>query len=276
MIHGGGVWETGNPAEWLDFSANLRPEGPPEWVVDALRDSLADVRYYPDPDMARARKGIAAFTGLPEEWVLPAAGGTAAIDLVLSARTGCVYTVPPAFGEYARRAEIHGRRCVLWQGECGPGDTLILSNPDNPTGKAAGREELLAFYGKLNAAGAELIVDEAFVDYCPEYSLRRYIRPGLVVVGSLTKILGIPGVRLGFICTVPEEIRAFRERMLPWALSAQAAEIAARLPDYGDQVRGDALLNEKRREILAAGLEKLGRRFFPPGAISCWRIFAAA
>ena len=42
MIHGGGVWETGDPAEWLDFSANLRPEGPPDWVKEALYASVSD------------------------------------------------------------------------------------------------------------------------------------------------------------------------------------------------------------------------------------------
>ena len=105
VIHGGCVWETGHPADWLDFSASLRPEGPPEWVTDALRSTLEDIRYYPDPDMTRARRGLAAYTGLPEDRILPTAGGTAAIDLALARLDGCVYIPEPAFGEYARRAE---------------------------------------------------------------------------------------------------------------------------------------------------------------------------
>ena len=35
MMHGGNVWQGTSPREWLDFSANLRPEGPPEWVKEA-------------------------------------------------------------------------------------------------------------------------------------------------------------------------------------------------------------------------------------------------
>ena len=109
MIHGGCVWETGNPADWLDFSANIRPEGPPEWVVEALRSSIDDVRYYPDINMRRARSGLSEYTGLPEECVLPTAGGEAAIDLALSYRNGRVYTLETDFGEYTRRAAVHGR-----------------------------------------------------------------------------------------------------------------------------------------------------------------------
>ena len=36
MTHGGNVWAGGDPAEWLDYSANIRPGGPPEWVRAAL------------------------------------------------------------------------------------------------------------------------------------------------------------------------------------------------------------------------------------------------
>ena len=263
VIHGGCVWETGHPADWLDFSASLRPEGPPEWVTDALRSTLEDIRYYPDPDMTRARRGLAAYTGQPEDRILPTAGGTAAIDLALARLDGCVYIPEPAFGEYARRAEVHGRRHAAWNGNIGRGDTLILSNPDNPTGTVREGEELLALHRRLHSAGAELVVDEAFIDYCPEYSLRDYTAPGLVIVGSLTKILGIPGVRLGFLCAEPEVIRGLRERMLPWSLSAQASEIAARLPAHTDGIRKDTETNRRRREKLTKQLEELGAAVIP-------------
>lgn len=263
MIHGGCVWDSGNPADWLDFSANLRPEGPPEWVTDVLRSTLDDIRYYPDLNMTRARRGLAGFLGLPEETVLPAAGGTAAIDLALTSLTGCVYTREHTFGEYTRRASVHSRRHSLWNGTCRAGDTLILANPDNPSGKAETKETLFSLYEMLHGAGAELIADEAFIEYCPEFSLRKHIAPGLVIAGSMTKILGIPGIRLGYICAVPEVIRALEERMLPWSLGTQAAEIAARLPEHRDEIRKDTEINVRRRTAFAAQLEQLGAEVMP-------------
>ena len=88
MIHGGNVWNTGNPSDWLDFSANLRPEGPPDWVSETLRSTLDDIRFYPDPDMKRARRGLAGYLGIPEECVLPTAGGTAAYQSVFVLKPG--------------------------------------------------------------------------------------------------------------------------------------------------------------------------------------------
>ena len=61
MKHGGDVWNAGKPSEWLDFSANLRPEGPFPWIRNVISDAMENVRYYPDPEMKRARKGMAAF-----------------------------------------------------------------------------------------------------------------------------------------------------------------------------------------------------------------------
>lgn len=263
MIHGGCVWNSGNPGDWLDFSANLRPEGPPEWITEVLRSTLDDIRYYPDLNMIRARKGLAGFLGLPEESVLPAAGGMAAIELALTNQDGCVYTREHTFGEYARRAAVHSRSHGLWNGTCREGDTLILANPDNPSGKAETKETLLSLYEALHSAGAELIADEAFIDYCPEFSLRKHIAPGLMIAGSLTKILGIPGVRLGYLCAAPEVIRVLEERMLPWSLGTQAAEIAARLPEHREEIRKDAEINALRRTSFAARLEQLGAEVMP-------------
>ena len=266
MIHGGGVWDSGKPEDWLDFSANIRPEGPPEWVAEALKHSVGQVRYYPDPEMRRARRGLADYTGVPEDRILPTAGGEAAIDLALSYRQGRVYIPEASFGEYARRAAAHGRGNAVWEGKCGPGDTLILSNPDNPSGRVRTKEELLRLYRKVSGAGAEMVVDEAFIDYCPEHSVRTCTAPELMVVGSMTKILGIPGVRLGFICAEPETIRCLHERMLPWSLSAQAAEIAVRLPEHTDEIRADAAANIRRREAFVKLLEQTGAKVAPSGS----------
>ena len=51
MKHGGNVWEAGSPSGWLDFSANLRPEGTPDWAMRAMRAALCNARYYPDRAM---------------------------------------------------------------------------------------------------------------------------------------------------------------------------------------------------------------------------------
>jgi histidinol-phosphate/aromatic aminotransferase/cobyric acid decarboxylase-like protein len=261
--HGGGVWNSGNPYEWIDFSANLRPDGPPSWVENAIYDAQKNIRFYPDSDMKRARRGLARFLDFPEECVLPVAGGIAAIDLVLSSSAGCVFIQPPTFSEYAGRAAVYGRPCETWSGKCRKGDTLVICNPNNPTGETRTKPELLSLQGILAADGGELLIDEAFIEYCPEYSMRSYIRPGLIVAGSLSKILGIPGIRLGYICADPETVLLLWRRLFPWPLDAFATEIAAQLPEHMDEIRTDAKLNTARRSAFAKQLTKLGAEVFP-------------
>ena len=98
MRHGGNVWE-GQPADWLDFSANLRPEGTPAWVMDTMRAALSQACYYPDRAMRAARAGLALYLGVDESCVLPTAGGAAAIDLTLGVRRGAVHEQQPTFRE---------------------------------------------------------------------------------------------------------------------------------------------------------------------------------
>lgn len=263
MRHGGNVWEGQTPSRWLDFSANLRPEGPPEWVMQTMREALTDVRYYPDRTLGEARRGLAAYLDVPERCVLPTAGGAAAIDLILSCQKGAVYVPPVTFGEYAERAAVHGRTVRTWQDTCGPGDTVMLCNPNNPTGHAIPCEEVLQNHLHISRRGGELIVDEAFIDFCPAYSVRGHITSGLSVVGSLTKTLCIPGVRLGYVCAVPEVIEALEQRALPWSLNTLAVAAAAALAQHKDDMAADRTANQARREQLAHLLKALGAEVFP-------------
>lgn len=262
MIHGGCVWDTGNPSEWIDFSANLRPEGPSPWIEKAVLEAGGTVRYYPDTEMRRAREGLSRFLDVPEDCVLPVPGGIAAIDLALGLSPGRVLIQPPTFGEYAGRAAVRGRPCEIWAGTCRKGDTLAVCNPNNPTGVITAPPDLLSLWETLSAGGGSLFVDEAFIEYCPEYSMRRYIRGDLIVGGSLSKILGTPGIRLGYLCAIPETIALLRRRMFPWPLDAFASEIAARLPEHMDEIRSDAGLNAARRGVFANRLRELGAEVY--------------
>ena len=175
-------------------------------------------------------------------------------------------TLHPTFCEYAERAAVHGRSHGIWKGECAPGDTVFIANPNNPTGTAMTRDALLTLHRQITAQGGEFIVDEAFIDYCPEHSIRQDVQPGLTVVGSMTKTLGIPGVRLGYVCAEPPVIEALSARMLPWSLCALATEIAARLPERLDDIRKDAAINHNRREAFTQALTALCATVHPSQA----------
>ncbi|NLO84817.1 MAG: histidinol-phosphate aminotransferase family protein [Clostridiales bacterium] len=266
MIHGGNVWGSDAPSRWLDFSANLRPEGMPEWAGQVMKSALADARYYPDIAMTAARAGLAAYAGVTEDCVLPTAGGAVAIDLALSLSAGKVHLRMPTFGEYAQRAIIHGRELASFGDSIACGDTLMLCNPNNPTGHALTPSEVLNIHKKAAKHQATLVVDEAFIDYCAENSVRKHISNDLIIVGSLTKTLCIPGVRLGYVLADPKVISVLEKKDLPWSLNMLASAVAANLPAHLDEIKADAAMNQQRRAQMVQALIARGAMVHPSQA----------
>ena len=269
VFHGGNVWQGENPDQWLDFSANLNPEGPPEWVVEAMKAGLARARYYPDLKGVAARRGVAAHLGIPEDCVLVTAGGIEAASL--AAKLSGIHTIAqPTFQEYGCLCGSHHDivREKLQEHAFSEDENLWICNPNNPTGDALTRAEMLDLLGRAEAAGARLIVDEAFIHYCPGQSVADQVagHPALIVLGSLTKVLAIPGVRLGYMIAGPHVTQKLSEGLLPWRLNCVADAVAAALPGHGDDFERIWQLNADRREIFAHELRALGIRVYPSDA----------
>ena len=123
-MHGGDVWRERAPGEWLDFSANVRPGGPPGWARAELAAAIDEVSYYPDLRMERARAALGKYLGLGADWTLPTAGGISAIELAARLDAPEMILFGPCFGEYAEIAGNFGvpggarcaRRRTRWRG----------------------------------------------------------------------------------------------------------------------------------------------------------------
>lgn len=280
MTHGGDVWQGGAPEDWLDFSANVRPEGAPDWVRRALMEGLDEARYYPDVQMRRARAAMAQYLGAPERFVCPTAGGIGAIDLAARMQSAGNVIFTPCFSEYQARAQgrapirkaslLCGRHMVgepaeQANGALFEGCAVWLSNPLNPVGTAFTRAQILSLLERVEKMRGWLIVDEAFIAYCPGYTALPLVEAHerLIVVGSMTKILGIPGVRLGYICAQPQTLNKLTERQLPWELNCFANAVACALPANAARIERDARQAARRRTSLCAMLSQLGLFVYP-------------
>ena len=269
VVHGGNVWQGQGPDAWLDFSANLNPEGPPAWVREAMARGLGRANVYPDLTGAAARRGVAAHLGVPEECVMVTAGGIEAAALA-ARRPGRHVVAQPTFQEYGRLCGDHRSvfREKLLEHRFSKGELLWICNPNNPTGDALSRDFLSELLLRADCAGAGLVVDEAFIEYCPEHSVADLAakRPSLTILGSLTKVLAIPGVRLGYIVAEANVTYALSEGLLPWRLNCVADAVAAALPGHRQDFDAIRRLNDTRRARFARGLEALGARVYPSEA----------
>jgi len=268
--------------EILDCSASINPLGPPGEVLEAARRALAAVQHYPEVEAASLRAALAQYHALPEECLLPGSGSTELIYLlprVLQPHRALL--VAPAFSEYERSLRQAGCAVdrVLWSPAVGfdqdlilrslgeETDLLVLANPGNPSGAlipASGLRRLL----DLLPRRLVLLLDEAFIDFCPEESLiaETAARPNLYVLRSLTKFYAIPGLRAGYLAGPGDGVARLADRREPWALSVPALAAAEACLRAGEFRSRTLLELPVLRAKLAAGLRSLGLEVFPSAA----------
>ena len=269
-----------------DFSANINPDGPPASLLRGLRaavDDLSLLTNYPDLEETALREAVAAFVAAPVACCVVANGFApllAATVQALAVRR-CLLPVP-AFGEYRHvleqagveaislclraeddfRYDIDGLLNAAAEARC---DTLLLANPQNPSGVLLPEEEMRALVLRAAERGLRLLVDEAFIDYAPEESITgdAPIASHLVVFRSVTKFFAVPGLRVAFAVSNPVWTEEIRRKLAPWAITTLAAR--AVICGVADAAFADASRerNERRRVEMAAALEALGVPVYP-------------
>jgi histidinol-phosphate/aromatic aminotransferase/cobyric acid decarboxylase-like protein len=167
----------------LDLSASMNPVAPSP--LPLLARHLRAALTYPDPTAATS--ALAAAMGADPDRLLLTNGGAEAIALVAAELGGHVQE--PEFSLHPR-----GARGPLWR-----------SNPHNPTGRLAAEAE---------AAG---VWDEAFYPLATGQWTRG--DPGIPVVGSLTKLLACPGLRVGYVLADPELVARCSRRQPGWSVN---------------------------------------------------------
>lgn len=284
--HGGGVDyamnELGLSREQIyDFSASINPLGVPLSVQQALQQALSRISDYPELDADSLRSELARFHQLPPENLLPGSGSTELIYLiprVLRARRALL--IQPCFGEYAPALQQAGCQIDLFnldpQNDFAfsvsdilaaikpQTDLVVLANPGNPSGVGIAPQQLIELADRLG--NCRLLVDEAFVDFCPELSLINQVieRSNLLLLRSLTKFYAIPGLRVGYLAGSAADITLLAAAREPWSLSSLAIAAArACLTDDAFRTRTLSVIPQLRSQ-LQRGLERLG-----------WQVFAS-
>lgn len=262
-----------------DFSANLNPLGPPEWVANALTTSIASLAHYPAPDYRVAREAIAAYHGVTPEQVLLTNGGAEAIFLAAARYAGKrAAIVTPGFGEYARACRAH-RLSITYIALSAPTfeldldalmaslkgiSVLFLCRPNNPTATLIPLSTMQALLARTAAIGCDVVVDEAFVDMTVEEGERASLTPllaeypHLLLLRSMTKFYTLPGLRVGYVLAPSVAIQTLAVHQPPWSVNQMAAALVAPLlrdAAFAEQTR--SWLNQQH-PLMAASLPTKG------------------
>ena len=259
----------------LDLAVNVYDGPRPSWLDDALRASLDDVGRYPDASAARA--AVAAHHGRTREEVLVTAGAAEAFTLVARLRDWRrPVVVHPQFTEPHAALEQAGRpvTALVLPEPFGldpaavprDADLVVVGNPTNPTGVLHPADAVRS----LCRPGRLVVVDEAFMDCVPgePESLAGLPLPGLLVLRSLTKHWGIPGIRAGYAVGDPAVVAGLARAQTPWSVgtTAAAAVVACTTPTAAREARRRAERIGDWREHLEKGLADLGVHHLPSTA----------
>jgi cobalamin biosynthetic protein CobC len=228
----------------LDVARRLRPGAPPPWIdlstgvnphAYPLPELTPDVwTRLPDRNALAGLEAVAAERyGAKPETTVAGPGSQALIQILArNAPRGVAAALGPTYGGHAEAFAAAGVGLLELDSldALADADVAIVGNPNNPDGRVASRDSLLALAQRLARRGGWLIVDEAFADFEGAYESLAPVLPekGAVVLRSFGKAYGLAGLRLGFAVASPDIAFMLRAALGPWPVSGPAIAIGAR------------------------------------------------
>jgi histidinol-phosphate/aromatic aminotransferase/cobyric acid decarboxylase-like protein len=239
----------------VDFCFIANPYYPTPGMLDDLQRSLPNlIKSYPSSNPLMSQRHLAEVLGVDPEHLIIGNGATELIALMNMTLIDRIAVPIPTFGEYIekmkdlRNAELYALdpndgyqlrldHYLAWvhqrKLEC-----LLVINPGNPTGQFIPLEEMVEFLHR--ARNLELvIVDESFIDFSgdPIPSLLPLADQftNLLIVRSMSKHCGVPGLRLGYCYSANLYILNRLRRFVPtWNLNTLAQYFLSLLPGTTD------------------------------------------
>lgn len=233
----------------LDFSVSCSPLGIPQKIIAAWPELLSEVKHYPSLDGAGVQHFYASRYGISPDRLI---AGNGSIDCIYALadllRPPKATVLAPCFADYRRSLE--GRRTQIQahvlRAEDGwilpsddlhdPGQLVWLASPGNPTAALWPQERILKLAHNLAQRGSILVVDEAFIDLVPDARDRsllwqKNLPENIVILHSLTKSWGIPGLRLGAVICHPKLQQRLSALRPPWMIAGPADQAAKLLAE---------------------------------------------
>lgn len=235
----GGYWRFPHLQDYCYLVNPYFPTRRMQEEMESNFDSL--MRQYPSGMEVNSLLAAKCFQ-LHEEHVVLGNGAAELIKCLLEELHGTLGVIRPTFEEYANR---WASECVVY--DCTQNDftynaqqlitffsehlvdTLVLINPDNPSGYYMGQSEIAALLQWCKKENKILIVDESFLDFADEENVsllsERILseNPNLYVVKSISKSYGVPGLRLGILASGNADmIGCLKKSVSIWNINSMA------------------------------------------------------
>lgn len=237
----GGFWRF---PQMLDFNYLVNPFFPPKRMRDELRANFDTLLCTYPSGMSVNSLLAGKYLGVSKQYVVPGNGAAELIKAVMESLPGKVGIIYPTFEEYPNRrlgtdVEIfypqnedfsYTKDDIVDYFSQHPVRTLLIINPDNPSGNFIPVGDLLLLVQWCAEKGMRLIVDESFVDFAQGYPNNTLMHddilassPNLMVMKSISKSYGVPGLRLGVLASADTDLIArIRKAVSIWNINSFA------------------------------------------------------
>jgi len=280
---------------WLD-----KNENPDPILANTIREVISFLppeAHFSYPDLAPLYLKLARHVGVGAENLLLAPGSDGAIRAVFEAFVSpgeTVLVTEPTFAMYPVYCRMFGARKVSLPyrpSNAGPAlaaDAIIeaiererphlvcLPNPDSPTGTVFALDALERLIAAADAAGAVMLVDEAYYPFHPETAVPLIARhPHLVVVRSTGKAWGMAGLRVGYAVADARLAEFLHKVRSMYEIGAFAAAVFERMLDRHDEVMASVGRLLAGKSMFLDAMENLGFRVLRGAGNFCHVAFGA-
>lgn len=272
----GGYWRF---PDMLDFCYLVNPYFNRSPIIKEMQDFFPIlVSEYPS-GMA-VNSGLAAECwNIRQEHIVVGNGAAELIKAVMENVHGKVGVVRPTFEEYPNRLSAEQVETFIPQNDMfryGADDlieffglhhvdTLLLINPDNPSGNFIPADGIHRVAQWCEDNDIRLILDESFVDFSVGYENNSFINnvilekyPHMAVMKSISKSYGVPGLRLGILCSADEALIAgLKKQVSIWNINSFAEFFMQIYPKYREDYKRACDQFIKAREDFEDELKKI-------------------
>lgn len=224
--HGDDIWRFKDKVKH-NFSTNIHSAFDHSQLMEHIALSVGSVTSYPEPEPRSVESLIASINGVDSANVMVTNGATESIYLLAQSAGRCHSAIiVPTFSEYKDACKLHSHRISLVGSlsDIPDGcDMVWLCNPNNPTGKVTSKDMLLNT--AANHPETVFIIDQAYADYTllPTLTAREAVDAGnIILLGSLTKRFGVPGLRIGYSVGCAEVTGRAKQWRMPWSVNGPA------------------------------------------------------
>lgn len=265
----GGYWRF---SKIKDFCYLVNPYFPTKAMCEKFKCNFHDlVSQYPS-GMHTQRINAAKMFDIDVDEILVGNGAAELINSLDNIISGKVLIPTPTFNEYIRCLRnstfIHlntvdsgyllDKIQILKQID--NVDSVILINPDNPTGSFIKYEDILEIIEKCSNQNKIIVIDESFIDFAYEEDRYTLIHSNilnkyknLIVIKSISKSYGIPGLRLGILaCSDEQKLTKIHESMAIWNINSFAEYFFQIINLYEkDYTQSCNKIAEERKKMIA-------------------------